>query len=423
MNFSNSDKKTELQGVRYVQGIVEDNYSMFQSFEIKNDRGNDCYIEFVKDGIPTNYAVLAQIKSGPTHKDGKGYKIPADKAHLIYWSRPLYLSIGIVYDIETKKAFWVDISAYLKANPQVLNQKYHNIRVEATNEFSEELFTSFMNYCFVYKETFTGYEKFGRSLESFASIENPEVCYEGLKSLYLNHRDKKATWFYIISSFSKIKEIIRIHILGMLSYYVDNPHVFWTAKNIQYLPSVEMQQNIVQLMTKCFRVEEIKLVLPYMEEGINRGDFSFSVFLIINLVKDAHLLLKEISFRNEIEPDKRNLYFWVYLHLAKYRSVEETLKTAEQYLAAFPFGNEDEALLGLLESIKKGELSLLDKILNLFIIRQTVNISIYKFKHLFNNPFHNNFPFKQLWFFYKDVKYIITQRLPFSKQVITYNFV
>ncbi len=357
MTFRNPNITTGEQGVQFVQDVVKKSHSIFHPILQENDQGNDCFLEFVINNIATNYGLFVQIKSGPYYKDGKGYKIPADKAHLRYWSQPLYLSIGIVYDIEIKKAFWVDITAYLKENPHVLNQKSHNIRVEPENEFSEELFSSFMDYCFVYKETFTGYEKFGRSLESFASIENPEVCYEGLKSLYLNHRDKKATWFYIISSFGKInEESIRIHILGMLSYYVDNPHVFWTAKNIQYLPSVEMQQNIVQLMTKCFRVEEIKLVLPYLEEGINRGNFSFSVFLLINLVKDAHLLLKEISFNNEIEPDKRNLYFWLYLHLAKYHSVDETLNTAERYLAAFPFGHEDEALLGLLESIKNGEL-------------------------------------------------------------------
>jgi hypothetical protein len=331
MTFRNPNIKTGEQGVQFVQNVIKNNHSIFHPILQENDQGNDCYIEFVKNNIATNYGPFVQIKSGPYYKDGKGYKIPADKSHLKYWSQPLYLSIGIVYDVETEKAFWVDITAYIKDNPQILNQKSHNIRM--------------------------GYEKFGRSLESFANIENPEVCYEGLKSLYLNHRDKKATWFYIISSFSKIKEeSIRIHILGMLSYYVDNPHVFWTAKNIHYLPSDEMQKNIVQLMTKCFRIEEIKLVLPYIEEGINRGSFSFSVFMIINLVNDAHLLLKEISFRNDIEPDKRNLYFWLCLHLAKYRSVEETLNTAERYSAAFPFSHEDEALLGLLESIKKGEL-------------------------------------------------------------------
>jgi len=43
--------------------------------------------------------------------------------------------------------------------------------------------------------------------------------------------------------------------------------------------------------------------------------------------------------------------------LSKIRSLAETLTTSEQHLATFPLDHKkDEALLGLLESIKKGEL-------------------------------------------------------------------
>ena len=220
MTFRNPNIKIELQGVRYVQGVVQNNHSIFQSMSRENDQGNDCYIEFDRNGVALNYGVFAQIKSGTSYKDNQGYKIPANKAHLNYWNQGLNLTIGIVYDTEIEKAFWVDITAYLRANPQFLKQEHHSIRVDSGSEFSEELFTFFIEHCFKYKNEFTNYENYGRSLESFADVENPGICYEGLKSLYSNYRNKQSTWFFIISSFSKIKEEgIRRNILGLLSNY------------------------------------------------------------------------------------------------------------------------------------------------------------------------------------------------------------
>ncbi len=110
MTFRSPNKKIELEGVRYVEGIVQNSESIFRHFD-KDDQGNDCYVEFVVNGLTTNYGIFAQIKSGKTYKDKMGYKIPANNAHIKYWNQPLYKSIGIVYDPEIKKAFWVDFQS------------------------------------------------------------------------------------------------------------------------------------------------------------------------------------------------------------------------------------------------------------------------------------------------------------------------
>ncbi len=254
MTIRHSNLKTEFQGVRYVQGVVQNNHSIFQSMARENDQENDCHIEFVKDGVALNYGVYAQIKSGASYKDNQGYKIPADKAHLNYWNQGLNLTIGIVYDPEIDKAFWVDITAYLKTNPHVLQQQYHSIRVKETAEFSELLFLSFMHYCFAYKKEFASYENYARSLEWFAELNQPDICYEGLKSLYSNHRNKKATWFYIISNFGKIKEEgIRKNILGLLSNNVTNPDIFWPSGNVHDMPSKAMQKKNLGINDKIFQ--------------------------------------------------------------------------------------------------------------------------------------------------------------------------
>ncbi|MGN6264548.1 MAG: DUF4365 domain-containing protein, partial [Ginsengibacter sp.] len=175
MTQRNPNIRTELQGVRLVQGIVQDNHSIFQIFSRENDQGNDCYIEFVQDGIATNYGIFVQIKSGDSYKDSLGYKITADQVHLRYWSQALNLTIGIVYDPELKKAFWMDITTYLFENPYVLQQRYHTMRVDRASEFSEENFPAFMEYCIRFREAFSNYEKYGHALEWFADVENPDI--------------------------------------------------------------------------------------------------------------------------------------------------------------------------------------------------------------------------------------------------------
>jgi len=355
MTLRNPNKKTERQGVRFVQGIVEDNYSIYHDFS-GDDQGNDCYIEFVENGRAINYGIFIQIKSGDSYKDNTGYKITADKDHLNYWSKGLNLTIGIVYDPVIEKEFWVDITSYLNSNPNVLQQKYHTIRVDKSQEFSADTFVNFKSYCIKFREVLSSYEKYGRALEWFANIENPDISYEGLKALYSNHRDKPATWFYILSNFYNIdKEGIRRNILGLVSNYF-NPDIYWHSGNIKYFPTHEMQNHLSILLTKHFGVDEVKLVIQYMEEGITRGSFSYQVFIILNMIDGVDDILRYITFNHDMPDNKRNFCFWLYMQIAKFHSIDETLKTANEYLHKFPFGKDDEAILGVKESIELGEL-------------------------------------------------------------------
>lgn len=356
MTRRNPTIKTERQGVRYVQGLVEDNHCIFHEFSLGNDQGNDCYIEFVKNGYATNYGIFVQIKSGNSYKDKSGYKIKSDKAHLNYWDKALTLTIGIVYDPDIGKAFWVDISSYLSKHPQVLHQHYHTIRIEKDYELNEQSFLKFMDYCIMFREHFSNYANYGRSLEQFANVSNPKLCYEGLKSLYSNHREKPSTWFYILSTFSNITaEGIRRNILGLLSNYI-NPDIFWHRDNLHYLPPNDTVQYLRRLMTTEFRHDEVVLALPYMEDGITRGSFSYLVFLVLNMVGDIHMVLRDLAFKPEITDERRNFCFWLYLQTAKFHSIEDTLHTANEFLENFPLAKDDEAIMGVKEAIEHGEL-------------------------------------------------------------------
>ncbi len=109
-------------------------------------------------------------------------------------------------------------------------------------------------------------------------------------------------------------------------------------------------------MTKYFRTSEVELTIPYMIDGITRGDFSHLIFLVIGLIKDLHMILKEIAFKQELATDMRDFCFWLYLQVAKFHSVDETLKTAKLYLEIHPSGQNDEAIVGVIERIRNGDL-------------------------------------------------------------------
>jgi hypothetical protein len=356
--MTDTSRKYELQGIRYVQGVVEDCGSAFQEFASKNDIGNDCHVEF-RNGPLQCYGIYGQIKSGPSYKDSSGYKIPALQRHLMYWSDALYQIIGFVYDVDLKTAFWVDISQYLVEHPEVLKQSTHEIRIPPSNAFSNETFDEFKTYCFEFREKFRSVDKHLKSLELFASID-PDLCYEGFKALISNHSDNASTWMYIVTSFGRIEEEgIRRNILGVISNYASNADVLWHAGNKKYWPGAEndrIKKIISEILGKSIHSREIKLMLPYMRDGVTRGSFAYRIFLILDMIKNSHEVLKSICFEGDLNSDDRNFCFWLYMNIAKFHSTKETLLTADQYVQAFPDAREDEALIGTLESIKNGDL-------------------------------------------------------------------
>ncbi len=349
----NSNIAIERKGIRFIQSIVEDNDCIFHEIDLRNDQGNDCYIELINDNVATGFTVLAQIKSGKSYKDKSGYKIPADNAHLTYWSNCVNPVVGIVYDKEKNQAYWENISEYLKNHPDVLLQEHHTIRISQENVFDNAYFEFFIRYFIDYIKAYKSFENYGRSLNQFSQVEAPSVCYEGLKSLFSNHRDRNSSWFYIIANFGKIAEIgIHKNILGMLGNFAENPHIFWHRGNMEYYPSNEMSNFIADLVNKYFDERCIKIAISFLKEGVVRGSFPFLVYLVLCWKKDIHVILRQIMQKDNLEEDERNLFFWLYIHFAHRVDVNNTILEIEQYLANYPDDNDNYLFQGMMESIK-----------------------------------------------------------------------
>ncbi|PWK80446.1 uncharacterized protein DUF4365 [Mucilaginibacter oryzae] len=338
------NKATEKLGLKYIQSVVEEHNCIFQAIDLENDQGNDCFIEFIDNNIATSFCVFAQIKSGKTYKDKSGYKIPADSDHLQYWINHILPIVGIVYDLEFNKAYWVNITEYLKVNPQVLLNKSHNIRIDKCNEFSAETFSYFKEHFIVYSLEYKNYENFGRSLEAFSEVANPDICYKGLKSLFANHRERQASWYYIVLNIANIKEkAILGNILGMLSNYLDNPTVLWKAKDYSHYQLSTIGVKVKEYINQLFTAETVRASLCFLKDGIVKGSFSYLVFLVLKEVRGIQDIVYELALAENLELDERNRLFWLYIHFDQYISGNKTISAIDDFLVRYP--DNDEAFL------------------------------------------------------------------------------
>ncbi|WP_164737802.1 DUF4365 domain-containing protein [Streptomyces luteoverticillatus] len=105
-------KKTERAGVNEFRALMESAGHIVQEIDGGNDYGEDCYLSFTEHGERTGDIVAVQVKSGGKYRRAVGYGIPC-RDHVGDWTRSRIPVIGIVYDPELKKLFWVNMTQYL----------------------------------------------------------------------------------------------------------------------------------------------------------------------------------------------------------------------------------------------------------------------------------------------------------------------
>ncbi|MFD4394472.1 DUF4365 domain-containing protein [Kitasatospora sp. NPDC058478] len=105
-------KKTERAGVNEFRSLMESAGHIVQEIDGGNDYGEDCYLSFTEHGRRTGDIVAVQVKSGLKYRRAVGYGIPC-RDHIEDWSLSRIPVIGVVYDPEIRKLFWVNLTEYL----------------------------------------------------------------------------------------------------------------------------------------------------------------------------------------------------------------------------------------------------------------------------------------------------------------------
>jgi uncharacterized protein DUF4365 len=107
-------KRTEYQGLLYIEQLVNETGNIFRKIHLEEDVGLDGVIEFVKDGESTGRLLALQVKSGDSYVvAGKDrFTVPVDVAHQIYWQSYDLPVVLVCYSPSQKLAAWEDIKQY-----------------------------------------------------------------------------------------------------------------------------------------------------------------------------------------------------------------------------------------------------------------------------------------------------------------------
>ncbi|TCL63321.1 uncharacterized protein DUF4365 [Hydrogenispora ethanolica] len=345
-------KSTARKGVNYVRSIVDSYNCIFQEIDLENDVGNDAIIEFIKNEETTSLCIGVQIKAGNSNIHNDYYSLKADKEHFEYWKNHILPIIGIVYNPQDNNAVWVDISEYLKSNSALINKGPYVIKISKSNLFSQETFSEIMDYYLKYQRQYKDEDNFGKSLELFADIKNINQCQDGIISLFYNHRNRKAAWFYLINCFKCIKdESVLNRLIFALCHIPGHGDIFWYKNNIIDENTRTYAQEV---MADSFGEAEItKLLSAIDENGIQRGTLGQCVHSIIDICPNKTTFLEKISFNKTISEEIRIHAFYLCIYYIQFKDLERAKVIAKEYLAQNNHSDYYDIIKEIIETLKK----------------------------------------------------------------------
>lgn len=380
-------QSTSRKGVLFVNTLINDNNCIFQEIDHDNDIGNDALIEFITNEVSTGCSINVQIKSGKSYINKSGYFIDGDRSHFKYWENNMLPVCGIVYNPEEKKAMWIDISKYLKDNPEIVENGPYNIY--CNNELTENNFKDFRNYFLNYKEFnlpffenkslfsneqvndykdyFVNYnqnkmnQSFISSLELLINGAKREEIEDAINLLFSYFRDKKAMWFFICQYFKNIDdEDIIEHLVYNMSLIAGHPDIFWNRRNMINSEIREYSRNLIKVTFKKNQI--LKLILVFINDPFSRGTISQCAESIINIIPNKLIFLEKISFDPEIDEliQLHAIYLIIYYKQFDNNidSKDFSINLIEKYISFLNHKEIDEQLLYFYEMLKNDEFSI-----------------------------------------------------------------
>lgn len=269
-------------GINFVRQLVEGANCTFQEIEQSNDLGNDAYIEFVRDEAATGCCIAVQIKSGGSYVTPDGsFFLPADRHHFEYWASHLLPVCGIVFDPETGRAAWCDITEHLRNHPEVIEHGPFRLAVPASAQLTADTFTNVQAHFARYQQQYSDDAHFGAALDQFAPVHSSPRRVEALRSLFSFHRNRAATWCYVASLLKSMEdpEVLRRTVYALV-HLPGHGDIFWHRDN-EIEPAAKL--GGVGFMQLTFgRDEVVKLLSAVDEGGFTRGSIGQAVHALIH---------------------------------------------------------------------------------------------------------------------------------------------
>ena len=345
-------KATARSGINYVRAVVEKCNCIFHEIDLDNDIGNDAHVEFIENEGATGCLIATQIKSGPSYfPEGPEYAvIHSDRDHFEYWNSHSLPIAVIAYNPVSNRAVWFDLTRFLVDHPEVIEGGPYTIRIPLSREFNKETFGLFYQHFAVYRDLYKHESYFGRALRDFADLDNFEACSDGLFSLFSYHRNRVATWYYIISCFKNFAghPILR-NLIIVLCHVPGHPDIFWHKKNII---EVDTERQARNMLTSYFGRDDVVLLLSQIDEnGVARGTIGQAIHAIIHTLRERDRMLELVAFDPGVAENTR---YWAVVLLAYYeeRPGRDPTVVLTRYLDTFPNGEHSDLIFEITETIR-----------------------------------------------------------------------
>lgn len=318
---------TGKKGVNHVRDIVESANSIFHEIHQENDYGSDAMIELVDGQMVTGITIAVQIKSGSSFCTENQCKIKASKNHYEYWFNHTSPFIGIVYDPEIKKAFWINIKSFL--DKSIIENGPYTITFKKTElaGFSEGTFKNIFLPIFLKKEIHLILEK---AIEYANSCDFDEHCL-GISRLIRFYCDKENSWDCLLKLFEK-REVSNLS--PMILYYI--AHIPWHG-DIAWLSSMphipdSLRKEIKKKISSYGSKDIIKMLSMIDEEfGFERGSLGQSAESIINIIEGKEEKLKNIISNINVGLKVRDMAIVLFAYYEGEKAIEYLNKIASKY--------------------------------------------------------------------------------------------
>lgn len=338
---------TASQGVYHVAKVISASNSIFHPIHQENDIGNDAFIEFVLSTAPIGCMIAAQIKSGDSYNRNGKFILPADAKHFDYWqSHPLPVC-GFVYDPASDIARWVDITAHVNDKPAQFT-----IEVPDENIFDEGHFAVFRDHFLSYREQFSEFANFGRSLSHFSHLEDSARCENGIRALFTFHRSRLEAWYYMVSTINNFRgHPLLPLVVATLAHVPGHMDIFW-ASNQNVIPE-PIRREVESLLTRMLSRESvITLLSVVVEGGFEHGTIGQCVASIVALTPNRRTLLASIALDSDVPETTRYWALLLLILLEQRRHREYCVTITEKTAPSFTGEDHQECARGLLETLK-----------------------------------------------------------------------
>ncbi|MFD7817621.1 PQQ-binding-like beta-propeller repeat protein [Streptomyces sp. NPDC059785] len=106
------NRRTERAGANALRTLLEAHDHPVQEISGGTDHGEDYFVMITRAQKRTGYAFTVQVKTGKKYKRARGYAINVG-SHATDWRTSKLPVIGVVYDLDEQRLFWVNLTEQL----------------------------------------------------------------------------------------------------------------------------------------------------------------------------------------------------------------------------------------------------------------------------------------------------------------------